>query len=228
MDERGLDIGPDADGARGAQAHERHGESVLTRVHAKIVGQQMRDACRKRDISACLFDTHDIGVGGQALDIVLADAASAATGDVVEDARHVDDVHDVGEVMVHALLVGLVVIRRDDEQAVDAELLQLERLAQRLAGAVGARAADHGDAAGDALHDALGDRQVLGVRHRGGLARGTEHEDAVGAVGKVEVDEPLEALEVDAAVLLERGDEGDDGSGKVVHVHGAVPFIDYV
>ena len=136
MDERGLDICPDADGARGAQAHKRHSEGVFARVHAKIVGQKMRDARRKRNVAAGLFNAHDVGVSSQALDVVLANAATAAAGNVVEDARDIDGVCHGLKVLVDALFIGFVVVRRDSEQAICAQALVGERLVEHRGGRV--------------------------------------------------------------------------------------------
>ena len=96
----------------------------------------MRDARRKCNVAAGLFNAHDVGVGSQALDVVLANAATAAAGNVVEDARDVDGVCHGLEVLIDALFIGFVVVRRDSEQAICAQALVGERLVEHRGGRV--------------------------------------------------------------------------------------------
>ena len=121
--------------------------------------------------------------------------------------------------MVDALLVGLVVVGRDEEKPVGTKLLECLCLAEGLRGGVGARAANNGDAAGNAVDDGLGYLEVLLVGHRGGLARGPQHQDAVRAALEVEVHQALERPKVNGAILVERRDQRHDRSGKSLHVH---------
>lgn len=104
----------------GRQAHERHGEGVLARVHAEVIGQQVGDLGRVGDVARGFFNTHDVGVRGQALYVALADAAAAAAGDVVQDAGDIYGIGNGLKVPVDALLVGLVVVGSNEQQAVGA------------------------------------------------------------------------------------------------------------
>ena len=63
--------------------------------------------------------------------------------DVVDDDRDADRVVDRLEVLVHPLLRGLVVIRRDDEHAVGTDLLRMAGELERLDCVVRAGAGDH-------------------------------------------------------------------------------------
>ena len=210
MHELRLNVGPHADGARGAQAHERHGERVLARVHAEVIGQQVGDLGRVGDVARGLLDAHDVGVRSQALYVALADAAAAAAGDVVQDAG---DVHRVGnglKVLIDALFVGLVVVGGDEQQAVGAQALVGERLGEHGLRGVGARAGNDGDASCNLLDHRGDNGVVLVVSHRGALAGSTQGEDSVGAILQVEIDKAPECVKVDTAVLFKRRDKGDD------------------
>ena len=170
----------------------------------------MRDLGGIGDVARSLLDAHDVGMRGQALDIALADAATAAAGNVVQDAG---DVHGVGhglKVLVDALFVGLVVVGGDEQQAVGAQALVGERLGEHRLRGVGARAGDDGDATCDLLDHGGNDGVVFVVGHRGALAGGAQGEDGVGAILQVEIDQALKRIKVDAAVLLKRGDKGND------------------
>ena len=180
----------------------------------------MGDARGIGHVAARLLDAHHVGMGGEALDIAHGDGATRATRDVIEDAR---DAHRIGgllEVLVDALFVRLVVVGRDDEQGVGAKFLVLEALGRLSGGAVGTRACDDGDAARDVVHDELDDGVILLVRHRGALARGAEREDCVRAILDVELEQTLELVEVDRAILVERRDEGYNRAFELAYVHG--------
>ena len=159
----------------------------------------------------------------QAREVFLADGTTRATRDVVEDTGQVYGIENAVEVMVDTLLVTLVIVGRNDEQTVHTELLEAQAFAQRLVGRVGTRTTDDGDAPCHAIDHACGDLVVLAVGHRTRLARRAKHEDAVGTVCQMKVDESFERLKVYAPVLLERSDDRDDGSAQPCHVH-TCPF----
>ncbi len=69
--------------------------------------------------------------------------AAGAAGHVVEHHRHAHRVGDGAEVRQQAVLLGLVVVGRDDEHGVGAGLLAALRQLRRLVGVVGAGAGDH-------------------------------------------------------------------------------------
>ena len=70
--------------------------------------------------------------------------AAGAAGDVVKDAGDVDRVRRLGEMAVHALGVGLVVIGGDQQQRVGTHVLILDALFDLGGGAVGTAAHDDG------------------------------------------------------------------------------------
>ena len=81
------------------------------------------------------------------------DRDAAAAGDVVEHDRQFGGVGDGREVPVQALLRGLVVVRRDREQAVGAGLLGRAGQLDAVAGVVGADAGDDVGPVADRLQD---------------------------------------------------------------------------
>ena len=121
-----------------------------------------------------------------------------ARRDVVDDDRNADRVVDRLEVLVHALLRGLVVIGRDDQHGVCARLLGVLRKIDRLLGGVRARAGDDGDTALGLIDAPLDDLLVLVVRERRALAGGSDRHQSVGALGDLPFDNVAERLFVDA------------------------------
>ena len=57
------------------------------------------------------------------------------------------------------------------------------------------------------------------MAHGGVLAGGAQGEDAVGPGGDLPLQKVGEHVEVDASVLAEGGNHGDDGAGGVVEFH---------
>ena len=121
--------------------------------------------------------------------------------------------------LVDALFVGLVVVGGNEQQAVGAQSLIGERLGEHGLRGVGARAGDDGDASCNLLDHCGDDGVVLVIGHRGTLTGGAQGEDGVGAILQVKIDQALERIKVDAAVLLKRGDKGDDRTLEVADVH---------
>ena len=194
-----------------AQAHERHGEGVLARVHAEVVGQQVGDLGRVSDVARGFLNLQgDLGMCGQALYVALADAAAATAGDVVRMPGMSTASATVFKVLIDTLFVGLVVVGGNQQQAVGSQALVSERLGEHGLRGVGARAGNDGDASCNMLDHGGDDGVVLVIGHRGALAGGAQGEDGVGAVLQVEIDKALECVKVDAAVLFKRRDEGDD------------------
>ena len=75
----------------------------------------MRDLCGIGYVARGLLDAHDVGMCCKALDIALADAATATAGNVVQDAGGIHGVGHGLKVLVDALFVGLVVVRGDKQ-----------------------------------------------------------------------------------------------------------------
>ena len=179
----------------------------------------MGDLGRVGDVARGFLNAHDVGVRSQALHVALADAAAAAAGDVVQDAGDVHGIGDGLEVLIDTLFVGFIVVGGDEQQAVGSQALVGERLGEHGLRGVGARAGDDGDASCNLLDHGGDNGVVLVVGHRGALAGGAQGEDGVGAVLQVEIDKAFERVKVDAAVLFERRNKGDDRALKIADVH---------
>ena len=110
------------------------------------------------------------------------DAGAGAAGDVVEHDRYVGGLDDRAEVVEHAGLAGLVVVGRDQQQPVGADLLGLLGQLDRVGGGVGADAGDDRGAVADGVLDRGQDLAVLGDARGGRLARRAGDDDAVVAV----------------------------------------------
>ena len=132
------------------------------------------------------------------------DRGAGAARDVVEHDRYAGRLGDGPEVVEHAGLAGLVVVRRHEQQPVGADLLGLLGELERVGGRVGA---DTGDHAGPVAHGVLDRGQDLAVLGDGGrrrLPRRTGDHDAVVPVVDQVGRDARGAVEVDRPVVLER------------------------
>ena len=122
-----------------------------------------------------------------------------ALRDVVEDDREVAGrVSDRPRMRLDPRDRWLVVVRRDREEPTDAgEAGGLPREVDGMGGVVGSGARDDRHARADRAGDGLGQRELLVVGERRGLAGGAVHHDPLGAVGKQVLGEPHGLLEVD-------------------------------
>jgi hypothetical protein len=102
----------------------------------------------------------------------------------------------------------LVVVRRDDEEAVDSELVGRLRQVDGVLGRVRAGARDDGRAVADGVDRRLPELEALAVGERRRLAGRPRDGEAVRAVlDEIRAERP-EALEVELARRVERRDDG--------------------
>ena len=154
------------------------------------------------------------------LERLEGDLGAGATGDVVEHHRDVGGPADLGEVVQDAGLAGLVVVRRDEQQPVGADLGRLLGELDRVGRGVGADAGDHGRPVAHGVLDGGEDRAVLlGGRGRR-LARRTGDDDAVVAVVDQVGRDPGGAVEVDRPVGVERRGHGSEDVAERSGGHG--------
>ena len=115
-----------------------------------------------RSAFACLTagDGRDLGELGDRLGLDVDDHAAR---DVVDDDRPVGGLGDRPEMRHDPALRRLVVVRRDDEEAVDAELVRALGEVDRVRGVVRARAGDDGRAAAELVDRRLEQGQLLVV-----------------------------------------------------------------
>ncbi len=136
-----------------------------------------------------------------------------AAWDVVEDEGKVRALGYGGEVAVEALLGRLVVVGGDLQGAVGAYLLGHPGVLDRHVRRVGARARDYGHPPVRDPDDGPYDEPVLLLAHGRRLAGGAAGDEAVDALLYLELDHPLQGLDVYLPVP-ERGDEGRERAAK--------------
>ena len=158
----GTDVGPDADDAHAAQGEHGHDHIVVAGEEDEFVIRQPRHLRRVGDVAAGLLDAAHVGQLRERLYAFHGERAARAARHVVEYDGQVDRLGHDGKVAVHALLVGLVVVGRDEQKAVRAQIAELAALHKRRFRAVGTAAGDHRNAAANGVHAAAHDGRVLG------------------------------------------------------------------
>ena len=134
-----------------------------------------------------------------------------------------DRVVDRLEVLVHALLGRLVVVRRHHQHRVGARLLRMLGKFDRLPGRIGAGAGDHGNAALRLVDAPFDDALVLVMAHGRAFAGGADRHQAVGALGDLPAHQRAKGRLIERAVL-ERRDQGGERSPEIrLGCHGLPP-----
>ena len=209
----GGDVGGDAHIALAATQHQRHGGRVITRVHRKTLGHVADQPLRTLDVARGFLDTHDAGHLRQAQHGVVGHIGHGAAGHVVKHRGQV--AHRFGdglEMLVLALLCGLVVVGHHLQLAVGTDALGKLGQLDGFLGGIGAAAGHDGHTFGGLLYRHADDLAVLFDIHRRRLTRGAHHADAVRAFGDVPVDQFAQGGVIHAAVFVHRGHQGHDAA----------------
>ena len=140
------DVRVDADAAEAAELEEREDEVVVARVEIEA---ELDDRARLLEIGVRLLDRADGRDLRELRDRLRLEIEDDPRRDVVDDDRAVGDGGDLLEVPDDPAHRRLVVVRRHDEEAVDAELVRARRQVHRVLGRVRARAGDDGGAIAD-------------------------------------------------------------------------------
>ena len=201
----GADVGPDADDAHAAQGQHGDDHIIVAGEEDEFVIRQPRHLRRIGDVAAGFLDAAHVGQLRERFHALHRERTARAARHVVKEDGQIDRLGHGGKVAVHALLVGLVVVRRDEQKAVRAQIAELAALRKRRFRAVGAAAGDDRDAAADGVHAAADDGRVLGGVRGAGFARGAEDDKTVRAVFHVPLAKLLQALEVDASIRVKGG-----------------------
>ena len=212
------DIRGDGDDALAAKSHDGGGGAVVAAPDGEARRAEVEGVLNEVEVVARLLDTGNVRMLGKRLIGLRRAADACAGGNVVEDDRNVDRVRNGGEMLHKTALRGLVVVRRDGEQRIDARALRGfgERNGGR--GAVRAAARDDGHAAVDGAHAALNERHALIVAQRRGLAGCAADDDGVGAALNLALDETVEGFEIDT-VAAKRCDDSDGAAGEDAGFH---------
>src|SRR3974390_494707 len=193
--------------------HEAERSAVLAGHLVEVPAHRfalLRDA---HHIGSRVLHTGDVLAFEEPLYRVDRHVDDRARRDVVDDDWNTDRVVDRLEVLVQALLRGLVVVGRDDQDGIRTRIFRVLGEVDGLAGRVGARPPDHGDAL-LGLVDAPFDHALVLVMAQGwAFARGPHWHEPVRAFGDLPVDQGTERRLVHAAVL-ERRHAGSERTSK--------------
>ncbi len=194
------------DAADAPELEERKDEVVVPRVEVEVGFPD--NATRLDEVVIRLLDRSDGRNLGQLDDRLRFDVDHHPAGDVVDDDRPVADVGDRSEVLDDPPRGRLVVVRRDDEEPVDPELVGFTRQVDGVGSGIGAGAGDDARAAVQRVDGDAEQLEALVVRERRALTGRSRDDEPIGTTLNEVLGEFAEALEVDRPVGLERRDDG--------------------
>ena len=204
LDLRADDVRVDADAAQAAEADEREDQVVVARVEVEI---HRDDPLRLFEIGVRLLDRADGRDQRQLRDRLRLEVQHHAGRDVVDDDRQVADGSDRLEVLDDAARRRLVVVRRHDEDRVDARLARALGQVDGMRRRVRARPGDDGGAVSHLVDRDAEELDPLVVGERRRLAGRAGDDEAVAAVLHQVPRHRPERVVVDLAVRVERRDD---------------------
>ena len=210
-DLRADDVRVDADAAGAAELEERLEQDVVAGV--EVEAESRRCAAPRRAAACACLTARDVVDLREPRDRLGLDVDDDAARDVVDDDRPVGRARDRLEVRDDPALRRLVVVRRDDEEAVGAELVRLPRSGAPSARRVRAGAGDDGGAVADRLDPRRGSGRAARRRRASGSRRSCPRPRGRRSRCRRGEREALEGVEVDRAVLAQRRrDRGQDAA----------------
>ena len=180
----------------------------------------MHDLHHLGHVAGGLLNGRDVGMLGKPCNGLGLQVAAGAAGDVVQDHGHGGSVGNGGEVLVKAVLSGLVVVGGHHQNGVRAHFAGGLGVGKNVLGVVGAGAGDDGNPLCHLLYG-VGDDLLLIFRLDGGVLAGGAHDhQGVDAVFNLEFDEATQGFVVNGAVRGHGGDNGGSHTGEncVLHI----------
>ena len=214
MNKLRLDIGDDADDALAAQGQQGDHLVIVAGVDVQLVAAEGRDLRHLTDIAGGFLDAVDERVLAQLLGRLGGDVQAGAGRHIIQDDRNAAGLCHCGKVGDKASLRGLVVVGSHQQQSVCAAGGRLCSQSTAVVGVVGTGTGDDRHTVTHEVHGILDGSQLLLVGHGRALAGGATDDDGVGAAGDLILNDAAQLIEIDAAVLIHRGDDGNTRTSK--------------
>jgi len=211
---RSDDMRVHAHAAEPAELEEREDEVVVPRVQ---VEPELHDRARLLEVGIRLLDGPDRGNLREPSDRLRLKIEHDAARNVVRHDRPVRHRGDRPEVLDDPADRRLVVVRRHDEEAVDADLVCARGQVDRMLRRVGARAGDDGGPVTDLVHRGFVELETLVVRERRRLPSGARDDETVRSRLDEMGRQGAKPLEVDRSVHFEGSDDCRQDLAQHVH-----------
>ncbi len=207
----------DRDDSIAAEGEDRQRPRIVPGEDRDVPRPLAADPRDLLEVSRGLLDRHDPGMRCKPEERVGFHVGARARRDVVDDHGQAALVRHGPEMALEHALVRAVVVRRDDEGRVRAQLGGSTRRADRRVGVVRARAGDDGHAAASRarrrdLHRDLDEALALRLAQGGGLAGGPARDQAIDAGEDLPAHEAPEGGLVEGPFERERRDERGQGA----------------
>ena len=194
------------------EGYDRHSEVVLAGQDGKSrrrATDDFHDLCER---SGSFLGAHDVAVLRQAQGCLGRHVGTGAAWDVVHHDRRLDSVGHRSEVLVEAFLRRLVVVGDDDEDAIDAHLIDLFRQRHHGRRRVPSRSCQHPNPVVALLSHYLDNSDPLCRAHGNAFAGRSARYDAIHTALDLPVDQGAKRGFIERSVPLERSDDGGESS----------------
>ena len=210
--------GDHADAAQGADGNDLvviAGIDIKAAVTESVRGRQLRHL---GDIAAGFLDGYDIfRIPGQSCHGRRQDVGAGSGRDIVNDAGKLCPGRDGPVMGIQAVLGGLVVVRRDQQDRVRAQLFRFFGHHDRVGRIVGAGARDDRSPTFDDLYRPADGLQMFIILQGRRFAGCTADNEGVCVIGQLILDQGLQSVVIDLPVLFHRCDQRHAGSFKNSH-----------
>ena len=207
-------IGGHADDTLGTDAHEGQRQGIIAADDLELRSAsrpQLADAVAR---TPCLLDADDIlELRRQALDGVDPDLDATATRNAVKQDGQPGGPGDGREVLIHAFLRGLVVVRGHLERTIHTELLGLLGQEDGLLRGIATGTRQHRQLAARKLHGQLDHLQVFVIIECRGLTGGSHGHDPIHPALDLGADQFLKGRFVQFSIA-KRGDQCRESASK--------------
>ncbi len=214
-----------ADDAVATYGHEGKGISVIAAPYQKIVAGLLDDSGNLLKIAARFLHPDDVVYLAQPDDGLGGHVDHGARRHVVHDAGQAGAFRHRPEVLVKALLDGLVIVRHHQQAGVNAYFLRFSGRFNGFSGAVAAGASDNRPLAADGLFYFLEKSVFLRPDQRGRFPGGADHQHAITPRSKQGKSQLFRLLIVYLPLFIEWGNHGGEQSSQLFHLATSLGFI---
>src|SRR5271163_486234 len=182
-------VGNDRDDAASAECDEWKSDGVVAAQDDEIFRHLIEDGGHLPDVARSFLDADDVGDLCQARDGGGFDVDAGAALHAVENDGQIDGAGDGFEMLIEAFLRGLVVIRGDGEDALDAEGGEFAGERNYFCGVVTACSAEDWNFARSFFYRDGDYAEMFLVREGGAFAGGAAGDEEVDTAGDLALDE---------------------------------------
>ena len=209
------DIREDRNHTHAAERTERHDLIVISGIDIDLSVRKIRKMRDRAEVPARLFDRTDIGVLLRDPDHRLRlDRRAGPRRNIVDDARELRSGSDRRIVIHQSILRRLIIVGRDEQQTVRAELFSFLAHHDRVSRIVRARPGNDRDPSADDIDGELYDFQMFVILKCRRFAGSPDADDRIRMIFDLILEKGFERVVIHFPILLHRRDKGNTGTSE--------------